>query len=125
MCSIIGELATGGRKYGLVLHTIFQRSQEVPKTIWNNSPRKILGAQESRGDAKAVSVELDVDLDHVFMLSQLNSKFEDERLFYIAKMKGGIGNIEPFEINIKTGKSKKITFEYMEQLLKPEKEVVS
>lgn len=109
--SIIGELATGGRKFGLVLHTVFQRSQEVPKTIWNNSPRKVLGAQESQADAKRISIELDADIDDVYLISQLNSKYENERLYYLVKSKGGIGNIDPHVIHLKTGKAEKITFE--------------
>ena len=98
--SIIGELATGGRKFGLVLHTIFQRSQEVPKTIWNNSPRKVLGAQESRHDAKLISVELDADLKDVIQISLMNSKYHKRRLYYLVKSRGGIGNIEPYYIDV-------------------------
>ena len=98
--SIIGELATGGRKFGLVLHTIFQRSQEVPKTIWNNSPRKVLGAQESRHDAKLISVELDADLKDVIQISLMNGKYHKRRLYYLVKSRGGIGNIEPYYIDV-------------------------
>ena len=114
--SIVGELATGGRKFGLVLHTVFQRSQEVPKTIWNNSPRKVLGAQESRHDAKLIAVELDADLNDVIKLSKLNSKFHKQRLYYLVKLRGGIGNIEPFFIDVDKkskgfGGANQITFE--------------
>ena len=112
----VGELATGGRKYGLVLHTIFQRSQEVPKTIWNNSPRKVLGAQESRHDAKLIAVELDADLNDVIQLSKLNADYHKKRLYYLVKSRGGIGNIEPQFICIdkkskEFGECKKINFE--------------
>ena len=106
--TIVGELATGGRKFGIILHTIFQRSQEVPKTIWNNSPRKVLGAQESKGDAKAISEELDAPVEHVFQLSLLNNKYKKKRLYYLVKHSGGIGNINPMMIDIKTGKNKNI-----------------
>lgn len=114
--TIIGEMATGGRKFGLVLHTIFQRSQEVPKTIWNNSPRKVLGAQESRHDAKLISVELDAEIADVIQLSKQNAAYEDERLYYLVKSRGGIGNIEPYMINVDKksefiGECKKITFD--------------
>lgn len=108
--SIVGELATGGRKFGIVLHTIFQRSQEVPKTIWNNSPRKVLGAQESQGDAKQISVELDADLLDVYAIGRMNAEYEDKRLYYLFKSKGGIGNISPFYIDLKTGKRHDISF---------------
>ncbi|BBN80448.1 hypothetical protein PA25_04330 [Pseudoalteromonas sp. A25] len=111
--SIIGELATGGRKFGVVLHTVFQRSQEVPKTIWNNSPRKVLGAQEAQADAKRVAVELDAELRDIYQLSKLNAHYEDERLYYLMKYKGGIGNIEPKVIDLRTGKAKNLTFEQL------------
>lgn len=101
--TIVGELATGGRKFGVVLHTIFQRSQEVPKTIWNNSPRKVLGAQESKSDAKAISEELDAPLEQVIQLSKLNSKYKKVLLHYLVKVSGGIGNIKPHVVGIKTG----------------------
>jgi len=106
--TIVGELATGGRKFGIILHTIFQRSQEVPKTIWNNSPRKVLGAQESKGDAKAISEELDAPVEHVFQLSILNNKYKKKRLYYLFKHSGGIGNITPVMIDIKTGNNKNV-----------------
>jgi hypothetical protein len=106
--TIVGELATGGRKFGIHLHTIFQRSQEVPKTIWNNSPRKVLGAQESKGDAEAISKELDTPLSHVFQLSILNNKHKKKRLYYLVKSTGGIGNITPMMIDIKTGHNKTV-----------------
>jgi hypothetical protein len=92
--SIVGELATGGRKFGLQLVTIFQRSQEVPKTIWNNSPRKVIGALEAMADAKQISGEIDVPLDTLIKVSQLNSQYEDKYLHYIIKPKGGMGLLE-------------------------------
>lgn len=106
--TIVGELATGGRKFGIHLHTIFQRSQEVPKTIWNNSPRKVLGAQESKGDAEAISKELDAPIEHVLQLSILNNKFKKKRLYYLVKTSGGIGNINSMMIDIKTGHNKTV-----------------
>ncbi|MEK0158807.1 hypothetical protein WLQ65_06545 [Pseudoalteromonas piscicida] len=111
--SIIGEMATGGRKFGVVLHTVFQRSQEVPKTIWNNSPRKVIGAQEAQADAKRVSVELDADLQDIYLISKLNALYEDERLYYLVKSKGGIGNTEPKVIHLKTGKAENLTFDQL------------
>lgn len=109
--SIIGELATGGRKFGVILHSVFQRSQEVPKTIWNNSPRKVLGAQEAQADAKRVSIELDAELSDIYQISKLNARYEDHRLYYLVKSKGGIGNIEPKVIHLKSGKTENLTFE--------------
>lgn len=116
--SIIGELATGGRKFGLVLHTVFQRSQEVPKTIWNNSPRKVLGAQESRHDAKLIAVELDAELSDVIQLSKQNADHHKKRLYYLIKSRGGIGNIDPYFINVDKksrsfGQCEQITFKQL------------
>lgn len=113
--TIVGEIATGGRKFGLILHAIFQRSQEVPKTIWNNSPRKVLGAQESRHDAKLIAVELDAELSDVIQISKQNAEHEDKRLYYLVKSRGGIGNIDPYYVNIdresaQYGKTQKTTF---------------
>lgn len=92
--SKVGEIATGGRKFGLILVSVFQRSQEVPKTIWNNSPRKIVGALEAMADAKQISKELDIDLQALIKCSQLNATNEDKFLHYIIKPKGGIGMLE-------------------------------
>lgn len=119
--TIIGELATGGRKFGIVLHTIFQRSQEVPKTIWNNSPRKVLGAQESTHDAKLIAHELDAELSDVKLISQLNQKFKKQRLYYLFKSDGGIGNISPHYIVTDPkakdfGRAYEITFDQLRNL---------
>ncbi|WP_080635028.1 helicase HerA domain-containing protein [Teredinibacter turnerae] len=56
--SPIGRLWTGGRKFGVWAFAVFQRSAEVPKTIWNNSPRKVIGAQGSPTDKRRVVDEL-------------------------------------------------------------------
>ncbi len=47
-----GELWRGGRQYGLVLHSIFQRGQEVPKTVTEQSPVWWIGAVNSMADAR-------------------------------------------------------------------------
>ncbi|ASD67037.1 hypothetical protein [Pseudoalteromonas piscicida] len=109
--TIVGELATGGRKFGIVLHTVFQRSQEVPKTIWSNSPRKVLGAQEVEADAKRMATEFSTEMANVIRISVLNGQYEEKRLYYLVKHKGGIGQIEPCYIDIKTGKVHKLTME--------------
>ncbi|TMO62858.1 helicase HerA domain-containing protein [Pseudoalteromonas aurantia] len=109
--SIIGEIATGGRKFGGVLHTVFQRSQEVPKTIWNNSPRKVLGAPEAKADAESASKELSIRAAEVVKLGVLNAVYDEERMHYIAKLKGGIGNVEPYRLYLQTGKVEIMDFE--------------
>lgn len=99
--SIIGELASGGRQFGLQLITIFQRSQEVPKTIWNNSPNKILGAQESMKDAEAAAKELDVDVSNIVAISKLSNQYENKRLYYMLKSRG-LGNVKSVYVDLKT-----------------------
>jgi len=56
--SAIGRLWTGGRKFGIWAFGVFQRSAEVPKTIWMNSPRKVIGAQGGSNDKKRVMDQL-------------------------------------------------------------------
>jgi DNA helicase HerA-like ATPase len=46
----IGKIWTEGRKFGLRGVAIFQRSATISKTIWSNSPIKIIGAQGYEND---------------------------------------------------------------------------
>ena len=69
--SILGECLTGGRKFGLVMHTVFQRSTEVPKTIISQSPFKYVGKQPSRADAKRMAAECEIDIADILDLSDL------------------------------------------------------
>ena len=90
--SIIGEIATGARAFGGILVTLFQRKQEVPKTIWNMSPTKIIGALENHTDIKAMSEATDAPIKHIEQVSKLNATYEDKYLHYIVKRKG-FGNL--------------------------------
>ncbi|RCX07045.1 type IV secretory system conjugative DNA transfer family protein [Marinomonas foliarum] len=54
-----GEILTGGRKFGLEAICIFQRGQEVPKTIVGNCANKWVGRQQRLNDAVYLSKELD------------------------------------------------------------------
>lgn len=63
--SPIGRIWTGGRKFGIWGIAVFQRSAEVPKTIWNNSPRKVIGAQGGVIDKKRVINELSCSSEDV------------------------------------------------------------
>jgi len=71
----VGEIFTGGRKYGLRAGAIFQRSAEVPKTIWGNSAIKIIGAQEFTTDCKRIVDQLNCSIEDVMELGRLNQKF--------------------------------------------------
>ncbi len=58
--SPLGECMTGGRKFGLVVHTVFQRSSEIPKTVLSQSPYKVVGIQEVKIDRKRMAEECDL-----------------------------------------------------------------
>jgi DNA helicase HerA-like ATPase len=60
-----GEILTGGRKFGLEAICIFQRGQEVPKTIIGNVPNKWVGRQQRLNDAVYLSKELDFPFEEI------------------------------------------------------------
>ncbi|NTS77338.1 hypothetical protein HR060_10725 [Catenovulum sp. SM1970] len=70
-----GMIYTGGRKFGLRAGAIFQRSAEVPKTIWGNARYKFIGAQEFTADAKRIVDQLGCTAKEVAELGILNEKF--------------------------------------------------
>ena len=70
--TIIGKIWTGGRKFGLRAIAVFQRSAEVPKTIWGNSPVKIIGAQGYENDQKRVINALGCNIADVVDLGRRN-----------------------------------------------------
>ncbi|WP_417842147.1 hypothetical protein [Terasakiella sp.] len=67
-----GEILTGGRKFGIHAICIFQRGQEVPKTVMGQSPIKWVGRQERRKDAVYLSDELDLPLDDIIKLPRFH-----------------------------------------------------
>jgi hypothetical protein len=73
--TIVGEIYSGGRKFGLRATTIFQRSAEVPKTIWGNSQIKVIGSQEYTADAKRIVDQLGCPIGEISELSTLNEAF--------------------------------------------------
>lgn len=86
----IGEIATGGRKFGLVSHFVFQRQTEVPKTLITQSAVSVVGAQQAMIDAKRWAEELDCNVSEIVELGTMNLQRKDT-LFYLVK-RGGIGN---------------------------------
>lgn len=86
--SVIGELATGGRKFGVICHFCFQRPVEVPKTIVTQCPYMVIGAQQTKHDAKYWVEEMDCTLDEIIELGRLNQK---RKKYYLLKSPG-IGN---------------------------------
>lgn len=69
--SRLGECLTGGRKFGLVMHTVFQRPTEVSKTVLSQSPFKLVGVQQTRADAERMAKECGVTVDEIKALSPL------------------------------------------------------
>ncbi|GHE87431.1 hypothetical protein [Thalassotalea profundi] len=98
--SIIGEIATGGRAFGGVLVTVFQRKQEVPKTIWNMSPNKIIGALDTKADIKAMNEATDAPIECLNHVSKLNAKYKAQFLHYIIKS-AGFGNVSAKRVSLK------------------------
>lgn len=87
--SPLGECLTGGRKFGLVVHSVFQRSTEVPKTILSQSPFKIIGMQETMADADRMAKECRLTIDDMAAL---------EPLKYIKKHPGLTGLVEQLDL---------------------------
>ena len=98
--SIIGEIATGGRAFGGVLVTVFQRKQEVPKTIWNMSPNKIIGALDTKADIKAMNEAIDAPIACLEQVSKLNAKYKKQYLHYVIKV-AGFGNLSAKRVALK------------------------
>lgn len=88
---IAGELWTGGRKFGLVMHTSFQRGQEVPKTVMSESSTFYIGAVGSMSDAKYLSDRFDIPAAEIAALKPAH--LNHGKAEYIIK-KHGIGNYQ-------------------------------
>ncbi len=80
---MLGEIYQGGRKFGLVAHAIFQRGQEVPKTVLRGSQIKWVGKCDGFQDAKYWEKEIDVPASDIANLESLN--------YYLKR--AGIGNV--------------------------------
>jgi len=74
--SIIGQIWTGGRKFGLRAVAIFQRPANIAKKIWENSPNKIIGVQGGKRDQERVVAEVGCSLADVVDLGYRNKQLE-------------------------------------------------
>ncbi len=74
--SIIGKIWQGGRKFGLRGVVIFQRSANIAKNVWENSPRKIIGVQGGKNDRERVIKELNCTYEDVNDLGYRNEALE-------------------------------------------------
>ncbi|MGR5096867.1 hypothetical protein ACPV5O_26345 [Vibrio maritimus] len=90
-----GELWRGGRQFGLVMHSLFQRMQEVPKTVVSQSVNWWVGGLASTSDAIYISKAKGFELDKLTSLktAQNNSGRAQYLLFG-----NGIGNVVSGEV---------------------------
>ena len=100
-----GELLRGGRQYGLVVHSIFQRGQEVPKTVTEQSSVWWVGAVNSMRDAHWIADKRGVDVNTVATLksAQVNKKRIGKPIAEYLLIREGIGNIEHKALNCQSG----------------------
>lgn len=63
-----GEILTGGRKFGIHAHCCFQRGQEIPKTVFGQTPYKWIGLQSRRKDAIYLNDELDIPVEVILSI---------------------------------------------------------
>ncbi|BDU42889.1 hypothetical protein [Vibrio nigripulchritudo] len=94
-----GELWRGGRQYGLIVHSAFQRMQEVPKTVINNTPIWWVGSPNSINDVNYIAKAKGVDPELITSLKipKVNNGMADYLL-----ISDGFGNIEQGQINCKS-----------------------
>lgn len=101
-----GELLRGGRQFGHVVHTIFQRGQEVPKTVTNQSSVWWLGAVNSGVDADWVAKQKGIHSNEVADLksAKVNKRLIGKAIAEYLIVRDGIGNLERGALNCETGK---------------------
>lgn len=67
-----GHVATGGRKFRIAAHYLFQRGQEVQKTIFGSCPYKWVGYQEREKDSKYLADEIGLNIEDIKKLEKLD-----------------------------------------------------
>ena len=91
--SIMQEIATGGRKYALHGHFLFQRPQQVPKSIINQCVYQIIGMQEAVSDIRHWMDRLNCSFSEIEQLGKQNTKRHKHYLF----KSPGVGNYQPVD----------------------------
>lgn len=79
MDGYVGDLIRIGRKFGLRTHCIFQRGQEVGKTVIGNCPIKWIGYQDRENDAVYLSKELGIASEAIAKLEKLEYIIKTEK----------------------------------------------
>ncbi|EJG0226877.1 hypothetical protein DBT82_RS20735 [Vibrio parahaemolyticus] len=107
-----GELLRGGRQYGLVIHTVFQRGQEVPKTVTEQSSVWWIGALNTMSDAQWIAAKKGVDVQTIASLTsaKVNKQKINKPIAEYILIKDGIGNITHGAFHCITGKSLPLTY---------------
>ncbi|PQJ39107.1 hypothetical protein HB762_10190 [Vibrio campbellii] len=100
-----GELLRGGRQYGLVIHTVFQRGQEVPKTVTEQSSVWWIGAVNSMSDASWLADKRGLDVNTIAGLksAKVNKKRIGKPIAEYLLVYDGIGNVQHKAFNCATG----------------------
>lgn len=74
----LNKLCVLGRKFGFILHSVYQRPQQVPKTVISQSNRIWCGKQKTSLDAKYISNEIDLTVEQIKSLKPLEYFYSDE-----------------------------------------------
>lgn len=74
----LNKLCVLGRKFGFILHSVYQRPQQVPKTVLSQSNRVWCGKQKTSLDAKYISNEIDLTVEQIKTLKPLEYFYSDE-----------------------------------------------
>lgn len=100
-----GELLRGGRQYGLIVHTVFQKGQEVPKTVTDQSDVWFIGAVNAASDAKWLADRRDLDVEVIKGLksAKVNKERIGKPIAEYLLVRNGIGNFEHKAFNCVTG----------------------
>lgn len=100
-----GELLRGGRQYGLVVHTVFQRGQEVPKTVTEQSSTWWIGAVNSMSDAQWLADKRGLDVNVIASLksAKINKQRIGKPIAEYLLVRDGIGNMEHKAFNCASG----------------------
>ncbi|WP_443083723.1 hypothetical protein [Vibrio sp. VB16] len=90
-----GELLRGGRQFGIVVHTVFQRTQEVPKTVISQSDTWWVGALASAKDAEYIANAKGISLSQLTALksAKANKLKLGKPIAEYLLIKNGIGNV--------------------------------
>lgn len=71
------KLYNEGRKYGAVIHAVTQRPQEIPKTVYDQTERFVIGQQKST-NIKRFAELLDIQAEQIRALKPLEFWYFDE-----------------------------------------------